>query len=413
MEKVKTEDEAKMIAAACDKKQAVVSSVTRETKTVNPPKLYDLTTLQREANRYYGFTAQQTLELVQSLYEKKLLTYPRTDSQFITDDMEGTVRQVIGIVCQKIALFHAVDPDEKPSPEEKKDRHTKEVEAESVAYTVCQRYGLETSDYSFGYIAGWSSDKETKELKGSLETIRKTAAEMIESIDAQLKVLLAEKEQSEVRDKDASPATLRDEGVPIYRETANYAYEAGELDAYRASHKANLDCREAIEQAISDNYADNRLSSEDAVKSVLGQFSEKRVEYVLANTIQHKDWDGRISRKNIEWAANIEVCPEKSTQFIVDKAHPGLTDLFVKEFIRQMDVMRQEQTARDPEVVAWEKDEITSYKLTVHVMFSVCMLITLRDLCLMQRTLRITLRRVAFSVWQRQIGKLSSSGIIP
>ena len=74
MEKVKTEDEAKTIAAACDKKQAVVSSVKREMKMVNPPKLYDLTTLQREANRYYGFTAQQTLDLVQSLYEKKLLT---------------------------------------------------------------------------------------------------------------------------------------------------------------------------------------------------------------------------------------------------------------------------------------------------------------------------------------------------
>ena len=113
MEKVKTEDEAKMIAAACDKKQAVVSSVKRETKTVNPPKLYDLTTLQREANRYYGFTAQQTLDLVQSLYEKKLLTYPRTDSQFITDDMESTVRQVIGIVCRKMPVFdglsHAPD----------------------------------------------------------------------------------------------------------------------------------------------------------------------------------------------------------------------------------------------------------------------------------------------------------------
>ena len=105
MEKVKTENEAKTIAAACDKKQAVVSSVKRETKTVNPPKLYDLTTLQREANRYYGFTAQQTLDLVQSLYEKKLLTYPRTDSQFITDDMESTVRQVIGIVCRKVSAF--------------------------------------------------------------------------------------------------------------------------------------------------------------------------------------------------------------------------------------------------------------------------------------------------------------------
>lgn len=113
MEKVKTEDEAKRIAAACDKKQAVVSSLKRETKTVNPPKLYDLTTLQREANRYYGFTAQQTLELVQSLYEKKLLTYPRTDSQFITDDMENTARQVIDIICRRVPLFEGLhhEPD--------------------------------------------------------------------------------------------------------------------------------------------------------------------------------------------------------------------------------------------------------------------------------------------------------------
>ena len=113
LEKVKTEDEAKAIAAACDKKQAVVSSLKKETKTVNPPKLYDLTTLQREANRYYGFTAQQTLDLVQSLYEKKMLTYPRTDSQFITEDMEGTARQVIGIVCRKLPLFEGIihEPD--------------------------------------------------------------------------------------------------------------------------------------------------------------------------------------------------------------------------------------------------------------------------------------------------------------
>lgn len=113
MEKVKTEDEAKAIAAACNKKQAVVSSLKKETKTVNPPRLYDLTTLQREANRYYGFTAQQTLDLVQSLYEKKLLTYPRTDSQFITEDMESTARQVIGIVSRKLPLFDGIthEPD--------------------------------------------------------------------------------------------------------------------------------------------------------------------------------------------------------------------------------------------------------------------------------------------------------------
>ena len=108
LEKVKTEEEAKRIAAACEKKQAVVSSLKRETKTVNPPKLYDLTTLQREANRYYGFTAQQTLDLVQTLYEKKLLTYPRTDSQFITEDMEATARQVIEMVCRKVSIFRGL-----------------------------------------------------------------------------------------------------------------------------------------------------------------------------------------------------------------------------------------------------------------------------------------------------------------
>lgn len=113
LEKVKTEEEAKAVAAACDKKQAVVSSLKKETKTVNPPRLYDLTTLQREANRYYGFTAQQALDLVQSLYEKKLLTYPRTDSQFITEDMESTARQVIGIVSRKLPLFRGIthEPD--------------------------------------------------------------------------------------------------------------------------------------------------------------------------------------------------------------------------------------------------------------------------------------------------------------
>lgn len=64
--------------------------------------------MQREANCYFSFTAQQTLDLVQSLYEKKLLTYPRTDSQFITDDIEGTVRLVISILCRKLPLFDGV-----------------------------------------------------------------------------------------------------------------------------------------------------------------------------------------------------------------------------------------------------------------------------------------------------------------
>ena len=268
------------------------------------------------------------------------------------------------------AKLHAVNPDEKTAPEDKKDRHTKEVEAESVAYTVCQRYGIETSDYSFGYIAGWSSGKETKELKSSLDTIRKTAAEMIEGIDAKLKVLLAEKAQSAEKDTEM-PAEPMSE-VPIYRETANYAYEAGEMEAYRASLAANEECRRAIEAAISSNYGDNRLDADAAVKSVLEQFSPERVRYVLANTIQPKDFDGRIPHPLKEWAKSVDVCPENASRFLVDKPNPGLTALFVDAFRQQTeaqkDVTSEKATERDPEVVAWENDEITSIEVkTVEV----------------------------------------------
>ena len=258
-----------------------------------------------------------------------------------------------------------VEEDTSAVQEMRKDRHTKEVEAESVAYTVCQRYGIETSDYSFGYIAGWSSDKETKELKGSLETIRKTAAEMIDSIDAKLKVLLSEKAQSAEKDAEA-PAEPMPE-APIYRETANYAYEAGELEAYRASFAANEKCRDAIEAAITSNYGDNRLDADAAVKSVLEQFSPERVRYILANTIQQKDFDGRIPQPLKEWAKSVEVCPENASRFVVDKANPGLTALFVDAFRQQTepqkDVLSEKAAERDPEVVAWENDEITSIEV--------------------------------------------------
>ena len=266
------------------------------------------------------------------------------------------------------AKLHAVKPDEKAAPEDKKDRHTKEVEAESVTYTVCQRYGIETSDYSFGYIAGWSSGKETKELKSSLDTIRKTAAEMIEGIDAKLKVLLAEKAQS--AEQEVAPEEKSE--VPIYRETANYAYEAGEMEPYRASLAANVECRRAIEAAISSNYGDNRLDADAAVKSVLEQFSPERVRYILANTIQQKDFDGRIPQPLKEWAKSIDVCPENASRFLVDKPNPGLTALFVDAFRQQTEPQKEavsEKTEeRDPEVVAWEKDEITSIEVkTVEV----------------------------------------------
>lgn len=105
LEKVKKEDEAYAIAEACFGERASVSSLKKETKTIKPPKLYDLTTLQREANRYYGFTAKQTLDNAQLLYEKKLLTYPRSDSNYITMDMSESTYNVIQSVIQKIPVF--------------------------------------------------------------------------------------------------------------------------------------------------------------------------------------------------------------------------------------------------------------------------------------------------------------------
>ena len=263
------------------------------------------------------------------------------------------------------AKLHAIKPDEKVAPEERKDRHTKEVEAESVAYTVCQRYGIETSDYSFGYIAGWSSDKDTKELKGSLETIRSTAAEMIESIDAKLKVLLAEKSQEQTQE---TPEPVKEEkpsyhDVPVYREMANYAYEAGELDMYRASRDANMACKEAIEAAISENYVDYRLSTRVAVETVLEQFSEERVQYVLANTVQHNLHDGRYHAENKDWAGKISVCEENSESFIVSQVHPGLVNLFINQFKDLLPEKTQEQSESvsipEPEKAAASKHRLT------------------------------------------------------
>ena len=88
-------DDADATKTACAGAQAVCVSVKREKKTEQPPRLYDLTTLQREANRLFGFTAKQTLDYAQQLYEKKLLTYPRTDSQYLTDDMQPTAESIV------------------------------------------------------------------------------------------------------------------------------------------------------------------------------------------------------------------------------------------------------------------------------------------------------------------------------
>ena len=106
-------DEADTLRNACAGASAICSSVKREKKTEQPPKLYDLTTLQREANRLFGFTAKQTLDYAQQLYEKKLLTYPRTDSQYLTEDMGQTAQHLVSDLLRLLSIAQglALTPD--------------------------------------------------------------------------------------------------------------------------------------------------------------------------------------------------------------------------------------------------------------------------------------------------------------
>lgn len=139
--------------------------------------------------------------------------------------------------------------------------------------------------------------------------------------------------------RDSIEDTAKDEAkklrdLPVYPYPADHARENGELDAYRASFRANVSCKDAIEAAIRDNYHDNRLDTA-AVGQVAEQFGQERMLYVLAATVRHFDYDGRISRDNKRWANTIPVYESKdgmdsdrSVQFVVC-SHPGLTDLFL------------------------------------------------------------------------------------
>ena len=130
----------------------------------------------------------------------------------------------------------------------------------------------------------------------------------------------------------------------VYLHTAAYAREHNELPQYRESLQANIACKEAIEKAVSENYHGWRADIKTAAAQVMAQFPVERIQYVLAATVQQKDWDGRISDDNKAWAKTIPVADEQNRHyFVVDQCHPGLTDLFVKRF--------REETAKKPSIM--------------------------------------------------------------
>ena len=137
--------------------------------------------------------------------------------------------------------------------------------------------------------------------------------------------------------------------LPVYVFSATFAKEHGELEAYRASFRANVDCKNAIEEAISNHYSDNRLDG-SCVQEVVDRFGAERVSFVLANTIQHKDWDGRISPQNKEWAKS-ELVPndfdawggKKTLEYSCNQAHPGLINLFVNRFRKEQEIAKEKK----------------------------------------------------------------------
>lgn len=151
--------------------------------------------------------------------------------------------------------------------------------------------------------------------------------------------------------RDSIEDTAKDEAkklreLPVYPYPAGHAREQGELDVYRASFRANVSCKDAIEAAIREHYRDNRLDA-GAVGQVAEQFGQERMLYVLAATVRHFDYDGRISRDNKRWANTIPAYQngdgmdsDRTAQFVVG-AHPGLTDLFLTQ-------ARHEQRLRQP-----------------------------------------------------------------
>lgn len=138
--------------------------------------------------------------------------------------------------------------------------------------------------------------------------------------------------------------------IPLYQQSGEYAREHGELDAFRASRKANEACKDAIETAIRDGFDGMHLRAD--AKGVLAEFGPERVSYVLAATIQAKGWDERFSRSNKEWAAAVPMVEAEDRRFsYVVNSHSTLLNGFVSMARKEIDAMR-EQPEQKPSIKA-------------------------------------------------------------
>ena len=197
--------------------------------------------------------------------------YHLEDKKIVVQDGMSEV-QTIKTLLHEMAHQKLHDKDNVP---EAKDisRNGKEVEAESVAYVVCQHYGINTSDYSFSYVAGWSEGKETPELKASLDKIRQTASEFIYQIDQKMEVLMADKDQVQESAKTSSPFAQE-----LMDKITEGAKDLGFIPVVSETQEktANPELKVVVDKALKDLDKKRTLSKvKESVKSKLKANTEK------------------------------------------------------------------------------------------------------------------------------------------
>ena len=202
------------------------------------------------------------------------------------------------------AKLHDIDLNTPEQPD-RPDRRTREVQAESIAYTVCQHYGLDTSDYSFGYVAGWSSGRELAELKASLETIRATAAEIINSIDGHFAELqkAREAQKAQEAEKEPTPDLTAEPTVTILWSESSQLQEGETIPLSRANtliaglDEANLASPGYDKTAFRIDYVMNSIPDHYEGRQDLGDGDGSLVEHIEQHHtyyLNDKDWENYL-----------------------------------------------------------------------------------------------------------------------
>ena len=221
-----------------------------------------------------------------------------------------------------------------------KDRNTKEVEAESVAYTVCQHFGIDTSDYSFGYIAGWSSDRDMKELKSSLDTIRKTASELITGIEDRLAELQKDRavEQEQKQELEESPAN-REAQLLFGSEDRFGIYQLKDTEEARDIHFMGMDYLESKGIAVTKENYDLVYVGE--LSKLQGQSQGETLEAVYEKfNIDHPE-DFRGHSLSVSDVVVLHQNGENSAHFVDSFGFTGLPD-----FMRELEGVKEQETEK-------------------------------------------------------------------